>query len=204
MCFKECVILNLGPNAANQIPLVLLEDVPSVFGDTDVDRSKHVHKKRKLAEGREKTMVNAFNEHKYMHCCAGWFAYLDHFYPICSINIDSQGSFQPRTPVLICKERLWVSSHLRTRIQTLLVGNIKSTQTRLQLCLCQVTGQEEAFNEWAVRTTKARLPFIAEEFSRWAGEHMVFLGPGPLRTWEGIYQHLALGLEMSGEVAQMF
>ncbi|XP_048366585.1 integrator complex subunit 10 isoform X4 [Sphaerodactylus townsendi] len=45
-----------GPNAANQVPLVLLEDVSNVYGDTDVDRSKHVHKKRKLAEGREKTM----------------------------------------------------------------------------------------------------------------------------------------------------
>ncbi|XP_060103840.1 LOW QUALITY PROTEIN: integrator complex subunit 10 [Heteronotia binoei] len=45
-----------GPNAANQIPLVLLEDVPNVYSDTDIDRSKHTHKKRKLAEGREKTM----------------------------------------------------------------------------------------------------------------------------------------------------
>nr|XP_056713642.1 integrator complex subunit 10 isoform X2 [Euleptes europaea] len=45
-----------GPNATNQIPLVLLEDVSNVYGDTEVDRSKHVHKKRKLAEGREKTM----------------------------------------------------------------------------------------------------------------------------------------------------
>ncbi|XP_054847121.1 integrator complex subunit 10 isoform X2 [Eublepharis macularius] len=45
-----------GPNAANQIPLVLLENVSNVYGDTDTDRSKHVHKKRKLAEGREKTM----------------------------------------------------------------------------------------------------------------------------------------------------
>ncbi|XP_077160223.1 integrator complex subunit 10 isoform X3 [Paroedura picta] len=45
-----------GPNAANQIPLVLLEDVSNVYGDADLDRSKHVHKKRKLAEGREKTM----------------------------------------------------------------------------------------------------------------------------------------------------
>lgn len=49
--------LNLGPNATNQIPLVLLEDVSNVYGDTDIDRGKHVHKKRKLAEGREKTMV---------------------------------------------------------------------------------------------------------------------------------------------------
>ncbi|NWH60624.1 INT10 protein, partial [Geococcyx californianus] len=45
-----------GPNAPNQVPLVLLEDVTNVYGDTDIDRNKHVHKKRKLAEGREKTM----------------------------------------------------------------------------------------------------------------------------------------------------
>ncbi|XP_062813737.1 integrator complex subunit 10 isoform X2 [Anolis carolinensis] len=45
-----------GPNTPNQVPLVLLEDVSNVYGDTDIERSKHVHKKRKLAEGREKTM----------------------------------------------------------------------------------------------------------------------------------------------------
>ncbi|KAF2980831.1 hypothetical protein EK904_011116, partial [Melospiza melodia maxima] len=45
-----------GPNAPSQTPLVLLEDVPNIYGDTDIDRNKHIHKKRKLAEGREKTM----------------------------------------------------------------------------------------------------------------------------------------------------
>ncbi|XP_006268532.2 integrator complex subunit 10 isoform X6 [Alligator mississippiensis] len=45
-----------GPNAPNQVPLVLLEDVSNVYGDTDIERNKHIHKKRKLAEGREKTM----------------------------------------------------------------------------------------------------------------------------------------------------
>ncbi|XP_074445435.1 integrator complex subunit 10 isoform X7 [Larus michahellis] len=45
-----------GPNAPNQTPLVLLEDVTNIYGDTDIDRNKHIHKKRKLAEGREKTM----------------------------------------------------------------------------------------------------------------------------------------------------
>ncbi|XP_016829897.1 integrator complex subunit 10 isoform X8 [Cricetulus griseus] len=45
-----------GPNAPSQVPLVLLEDVANVYGDVEVDRSKHIHKKRKLAEGREKTM----------------------------------------------------------------------------------------------------------------------------------------------------
>uniref|UniRef100_A0A8B9SN70 Integrator complex subunit 10 n=1 Tax=Anas platyrhynchos TaxID=8839 RepID=A0A8B9SN70_ANAPL len=45
-----------GPNAPNQAPLILLEDVTNVYGDTDIDRNKHIHKKRKLAEGREKTM----------------------------------------------------------------------------------------------------------------------------------------------------
>ncbi|KAH0507244.1 Integrator complex subunit 10 [Microtus ochrogaster] len=45
-----------GPNAPSQVPLVLLEDVANVYGDVEIDRSKHIHKKRKLAEGREKTM----------------------------------------------------------------------------------------------------------------------------------------------------
>ncbi|XP_013923586.1 PREDICTED: integrator complex subunit 10 isoform X1 [Thamnophis sirtalis] len=45
-----------GSNASNQVPLILIEDVSNVFGDTDIERSKHVHKKRKLPEGREKTM----------------------------------------------------------------------------------------------------------------------------------------------------
>lgn len=46
-----------GPNAPSQVPLVLLEDVANVYGDVEVDRNKHIHKKRKLAEGRGKTMV---------------------------------------------------------------------------------------------------------------------------------------------------
>nr|XP_054364613.1 integrator complex subunit 10 isoform X3 [Mirounga angustirostris] len=45
-----------GPNAPSQVPLVLLEDVSNVYGDIEIDRNKHIHKKRKLAEGREKTM----------------------------------------------------------------------------------------------------------------------------------------------------
>ena len=47
----------IGPNAPSQVPLVLLEDVSNVYGDVEIDRNKHIHKKRKLAEGREKTMV---------------------------------------------------------------------------------------------------------------------------------------------------
>ncbi|XP_030347482.1 integrator complex subunit 10 isoform X5 [Strigops habroptila] len=51
-----------GPNAPNQAPLVLLEDVTNIYGDTDIDRNKHIHKKRKLAEGREKTMQSSDDE----------------------------------------------------------------------------------------------------------------------------------------------
>uniref|UniRef100_A0A803YIK3 Integrator complex subunit 10 n=1 Tax=Meleagris gallopavo TaxID=9103 RepID=A0A803YIK3_MELGA len=54
--------LNPGPNAPNQAPLILLEDVTNVYGDTDIDRNKHIHKKRKLAEGREKTMQSSDDE----------------------------------------------------------------------------------------------------------------------------------------------
>ncbi|XP_036372599.1 integrator complex subunit 10 isoform X1 [Megalops cyprinoides] len=40
------------------VPWILLEDLSSVFSEADLERisSKHVHKKRKLGEGREKTM----------------------------------------------------------------------------------------------------------------------------------------------------
>ncbi|XP_028739682.1 integrator complex subunit 10 isoform X11 [Peromyscus leucopus] len=51
-----------GPNAPSQAPLVLLEDVANVYGDVEIDRSKHIHKKRKLAEGREKTMQSSDDE----------------------------------------------------------------------------------------------------------------------------------------------
>ncbi|XP_010623090.1 integrator complex subunit 10 isoform X3 [Fukomys damarensis] len=51
-----------GPNAPNQVPLVLLEDVSNVYGDVEIDRNKHIHKKRKLAEGREKTMQSSDDE----------------------------------------------------------------------------------------------------------------------------------------------
>lgn len=58
-CIESVVLLapSTGPNAPSQVPLVLLEDVSNVYGDVEVDRSKHIHKKRKLAEGREKPMV---------------------------------------------------------------------------------------------------------------------------------------------------
>ncbi|XP_068931886.1 integrator complex subunit 10 isoform X5 [Petaurus breviceps papuanus] len=51
-----------GPNSPSQVPLVLLEDVSNVYGDIEIDRNKHIHKKRKLAEGREKTMQSSDDE----------------------------------------------------------------------------------------------------------------------------------------------
>ncbi|XP_024620779.1 integrator complex subunit 10 isoform X6 [Neophocaena asiaeorientalis asiaeorientalis] len=51
-----------GPNAPSQVPLVLLEDISNVYGDVEIDRNKHIHKKRKLAEGREKTMQSSDDE----------------------------------------------------------------------------------------------------------------------------------------------
>ncbi|KAM9070998.1 integrator complex subunit 10 isoform 5-T5 [Sarcophilus harrisii] len=50
-----------GPTPS-QVPLVLLEDVSNVYGDVEIDRNKHIHKKRKLAEGREKTMQSSDDE----------------------------------------------------------------------------------------------------------------------------------------------
>ncbi|XP_072251889.1 integrator complex subunit 10 isoform X1 [Leuresthes tenuis] len=47
-----------GVSAISSGPWILVEDLSSVYGDVEVDRGpvKHAHKKRKLADGREKTM----------------------------------------------------------------------------------------------------------------------------------------------------
>ncbi|KAM4622097.1 integrator complex subunit 10 [Polymixia lowei] len=47
-----------GVNALSSGPWILLEDLSSVYNDVEVERgaAKHGHKKRKLADGREKTM----------------------------------------------------------------------------------------------------------------------------------------------------
>ncbi|XP_062840980.1 integrator complex subunit 10 isoform X1 [Trichomycterus rosablanca] len=47
-----------GHNSLGSSPWVLVEDMSSVFNDVEVERpsGKHAHKKRKLADGREKTM----------------------------------------------------------------------------------------------------------------------------------------------------
>lgn len=46
-------------SALNSGPWILVEDLSSVYNDVEVDRGavKHAHKKRKLTDGREKTMV---------------------------------------------------------------------------------------------------------------------------------------------------
>ncbi|XP_068069265.1 integrator complex subunit 10 isoform X2 [Danio rerio] len=44
-----------GHSSLSSGPWVLLEDLSSVYADVEVER-KHTHKKRKLADGREKTM----------------------------------------------------------------------------------------------------------------------------------------------------
>ncbi len=48
-----------GVNAVSSGPWILVEDLSSVYNDVEVERGavKHAHKKRKLADGREKTMV---------------------------------------------------------------------------------------------------------------------------------------------------
>ncbi|GAA6235829.1 integrator complex subunit 10 isoform X1 [Lates japonicus] len=47
-----------GVNALSAGPWILVEDLSSVYNDVEVERGavKHAHKKRKLADGREKTM----------------------------------------------------------------------------------------------------------------------------------------------------
>ncbi|XP_053559179.1 integrator complex subunit 10 isoform X2 [Bombina bombina] len=45
-----------GPNTPNQVPIILLEDVSNVYSEVELNTGKHIHKRRKLAETREKTM----------------------------------------------------------------------------------------------------------------------------------------------------
>ncbi|XP_070768860.1 integrator complex subunit 10 isoform X1 [Enoplosus armatus] len=47
-----------GVNALSSGPWILVEDLSSVYNDVEVERGavKHAHKKRKVADGREKTM----------------------------------------------------------------------------------------------------------------------------------------------------
>lgn len=56
---RMMVLCLAGVNALNSWPWILVEDLSSVYNDVEVERGavKHAHKKRKLADGREKTMV---------------------------------------------------------------------------------------------------------------------------------------------------
>lgn len=49
-----------GVNVLSSGPWILVEDLSSVYNDIEVERAsvKHAHKKRKLADGRDKTMVS--------------------------------------------------------------------------------------------------------------------------------------------------
>lgn len=70
ICFSEwcvlqlrwCVLYLAGVSALNSGPWILVEDLSSVYNDVEVERGgvKHAHKKRKLTDGREKTMVHFF------------------------------------------------------------------------------------------------------------------------------------------------
>lgn len=54
-----------GVNALSSGPWILVEDLSTVYNDVEIERGvlKHTHKKRKLADGREKTMVRAEQKH---------------------------------------------------------------------------------------------------------------------------------------------
>lgn len=60
--FRWCVLYLAGVSALNSGPWILVEDLSSVYNDVEVERGgvKHAHKKRKLTDGREKTMVPFF------------------------------------------------------------------------------------------------------------------------------------------------
>lgn len=51
-------LFHAGVSALNSGPWILVEDLSSVYNDVEVERGgvKHAHKKRKLTDGREKTM----------------------------------------------------------------------------------------------------------------------------------------------------
>ncbi|GCB68034.1 hypothetical protein scyTo_0012221 [Scyliorhinus torazame] len=53
--FEIMSIVAMSPSS-NQVPLILLDDLSNIYGDVDIDRGKHIHKRRKLGEGREKTL----------------------------------------------------------------------------------------------------------------------------------------------------
>lgn len=56
---RWCVLYLAGVSAMNSGPWILVEDLSSVYNDIEVERGvKHAHKKRKLTDGREKTMVH--------------------------------------------------------------------------------------------------------------------------------------------------
>lgn len=60
-----------GVNGLNSGPWVLVEDLSSVYNDVEVERGavKHAHKKRKLADGREKTIVSPDHKLFRPECC---------------------------------------------------------------------------------------------------------------------------------------
>ncbi len=63
-----------GHASLSSCPWVLLEDLSSVYTDVEVER-KHTHKKRKLADGREKTMVSLMSYYYYYYisiCTYTW------------------------------------------------------------------------------------------------------------------------------------
>ncbi|KAM4808669.1 integrator complex subunit 10 isoform 2-T2 [Rhinophrynus dorsalis] len=45
-----------GPSSPNQVPIILLDDISNVYSEVELTPGKHIHKRRKLAESREKTM----------------------------------------------------------------------------------------------------------------------------------------------------
>lgn len=77
ICFSEwcvlrlrwCVLYLAGVSALNSGPWILVEDLSSVYNDVEVERGgvKHAHKKRKLTDGREKTMVHILFYHFYVY-----------------------------------------------------------------------------------------------------------------------------------------
>lgn len=82
-------------NGLNSGPWVLVEDLSSVYNDVEVERGavKHAHKKRKLTDGREKTMVSPNQKSFQPECMKESFnmhIYFVHVYLFFNLNCRVQ------------------------------------------------------------------------------------------------------------------
>lgn len=81
-----------GVNGLNSGPWVLVEDLSSVYNDVEV-AVKHAHKKRKLTDGREKTMASP-NQKSFLPECSEEIICYVSFFPSCLPFVISTVEFR--------------------------------------------------------------------------------------------------------------